>query len=320
MSNSYYPGNPPNLPPKFTKLTAGYQMKAILAIMAIFLFFILYLGMVLGIVYLCYWSVIYEMPYVSLYPILLKIGAVAGSFMLLLFTLKFVVKIRNVRPDNRIKIDMDKQPELRKFIDNICNDTGAPKPKSVYLDPDVNAYVSYTNPWLGLIFPVKKELTLGSALISSLNLSEFKAVVAHEFGHFAQRSMKIGSYIMTANTIIHDMIFNRDKWDDILSQWQRTDFRLAIFAWAIGIVVWIVRQLLSLFYRFLNIMYSTLSREMEFNADKVAVSVSGSDAIVSALWKLDYGVAAWNETVQHAYMATQKQFYSKTYIDIIQLP
>ncbi len=56
-------------------------------------------------------------------------------------------------------------------------------------------------------------------------------------------------------------------------------------------------------------MYSSLSREMEFNADKVAVSTSGSEAIVSALWKLDGGSQHWNNTMNHAYLASQKKLF-----------
>ena len=174
--------------------------------------------------------------------------------------------------------------------------------------------MAYSNVWLSLIFPTKKDLTLGLGLIECVNLSEFKAITAHEFGHFAQRSMKIGSYILSANTIIHDMIFTRDRWDELLDQWRQTDIRLSAAAWLITPVIWVIRQLLNLFYQFLNIMYSSLSREMEFNADKVAVSVTGSEAIVSGLWKLDYGVMAWQNTLNHAYLAGQKNnFVSNLY-------
>ena len=150
---------------------------------------------------------------------------------------------------------MKEQTELMNFIYKICEETGAPKPKRVYIDPDVNAYVSYTNMWMSLIFPTRKELTIGFGLVGCLNLSEFKAVVAHEFGHFAQRSMKIGSYIISANTIIHDMIFTRDSWDNTLEQWRGSDIRLSFPAWIISPVIWIIRQVLNLFYQFLNIMY-----------------------------------------------------------------
>ena len=219
--------------------------------------------------------------------------------MLFVFTLKFIFKLKNHKPTNRIKLVKEKNPELLNFIHKICNETGAPKPSSIYVDPDVNAYVSYTNSWLSLILPVKKDLTIGLGLVSCLNLSEFKAVISHEFGHFAQSTMKIGSYIMSANTIIHDMIFERDKWDDLLENWRGSDIRVAWAAWLITPIIWVIRQLLNLFYQFLNIMYSSLSREMEFNADRVAAKTSGSDSIVSALWKLDDGAELWSNSVDH---------------------
>ncbi|MDH7913203.1 M48 family metallopeptidase [Winogradskyella sp. SYSU M77433] len=162
-----------------------------------------------------------------------------------------------------------------------------------------------------MFLPVKKELTIGLGLVSCLNLTEFKAVMSHEFGHFSQRSMKIGSYIISANTIIHDMIFSRDKWDNLLDQWRASDLRLSFAAWIITPIIWLIRQILNLFYQFLNIMYSSLSREMEFNADKVAISTSGSDAIISGLWKLDSGFEKWNNTVNYAYLASQKKMFTK---------
>lgn len=240
----------------------------------------------------------------------MKAGAVLGSVMLFAFSLKFLFKLKNHKPENRIKLKEAEHPHLWNFVYQICKETGAPKPKNIYVDPDVNAYVAYSNSWLSLFLPVKKELTIGLGLVNSLNLSEFKAVVTHEFGHFAQSSMKIGSYIMSANTIIHDMIYNRDKWDELLDKWRQSDIRLSAAAWVITPIVWLIRKALSLFYQFLNIMYSSLSREMEFNADKVAISTSGSDAIVAALWKLDSGFEQWNDTLNHTYLAAQKKLFT----------
>ena len=311
MNTTTYPISPSDLPAKLTALSPSYLLRAFLAILSIILFFALYTSLVAGMGYVVYMAIMYEMESFNKLTILLKIGSIAGAIALLIFTLKFIFKLRNPKPENRIKLDKKAHPELIKFVENICKETGAPRPKSIYVDPDVNAYVNYSNMWLSLFLPVRKDLTLGLGLINCLNLSEFKAVTTHEFGHFAQRSMKIGSYIISANTIIHDMIFERDKFDDLLEQWRGADIRLSFFAWLITPVIWLVRQLLRLFYIFLNIMYSSLSREMEFNADKVAVSTTGSEAIVSALWKLDGGSESWNNTLNHAYMASQKQMYSE---------
>lgn len=311
MTTNYYPTSPTNVPKNLTALPASYQTKAFLAILAIILFFVLYGALVVALAYLVIWAFTYDIEHINKLTILGKVGAVAGTAMLFFFTLKFIFKLKNHKPENRIKLKKEDYPELWSFILKICEETGAPKPKNIYADPDVNAYVAYSNMWLSLFLPVKKELTIGLGLVSCVNMSEFKAVMSHEFGHFSQRSMKIGSYIISANTIIHDMIFARDKWDNLLDQWRASDLRLSFAAWIITPVIWVIRQVLALFYQFLNIMYSSLSREMEFNADKVAISTSGSDAIISGLWKLDSGFTKWNNTIQHAYLAAPKKIFAK---------
>lgn len=309
MSVSSYPKSPTNLPKNLTALPSSYQFRALMAILSVFLFFVLYAALVVALAYLVYYAVIYDMVHVNKLTGLMKLGAIAGSVMLFVFTLKFLFKLKNHKPENRIKIKKEDHPKIWEFVLKICDETGAPKPKNIWVDPDVNAYVAYSNSWLSLILPVRKELTIGMGLIGGLNNQEFKAVISHEFGHFAQRSMKIGSYIMSANTIIHDMIYSRDSWDELLDQWRASDIRLSAAAWAITPLIWIIRQVLALFYQFLNLMYSSLSREMEFNADKVAASTSGSEAIVSSLWKLDSAFENWNATMNHAFLAAKKQTY-----------
>lgn len=310
MTSVAYPASPSDIPRKLTGLSTAYTIKAALAILAIILFFALYTALVIALGYLFYLAVIFDIGAMGVYPLLVKLGAIAGAGMLLFFTIKFLFKLKNPAPANRIMLTREDEPQLWSFVERICEETGAPRPKAIYVNPDVNAYVSYTNIWLSLIFPVRKELTIGLGLVNCLNLSQFKGVVAHEFGHFSQRSMKIGSYINSANTIIHDMIFTRDKWDELLQKWKSADLRLSIAAWVITPIIGLIRQILRLFYSFLNIMYSSLSREMEFNADKVAVKVAGSEAIISALWNLDSRLEFWNSTINHAYLAAQKEIHS----------
>lgn len=311
MNSTVLVPKPNEIPKNLTSLSQSYMMKASMAVASIILFFILYWLLVVALGYSVYWAFTYDIITVNKLTILGKLAAIAGSIMLFIFTLKFIFKLRNPKPTNRIKLYKKDFPELFNFIDEICRETGAPKPKAIYVDPDVNAYVSYTNIWLSLIFPTGKDLTIGLGLVSALNLSEFKAVMSHEFGHFSQKSMKIGSYIHSANTIIHDMIFNRDKWDELLDRWRGSDIRLSAAAWIITPIIWLIRKALELFYTFLNYMHSALSREMEFNADKVAVKTTGSVAIVSALWKLNYGSTYWNTVLDSAYHATKKNVYTQ---------
>ena len=170
-TTTFYPPSPEGIDTNYSSLTSSYKLKAGLSILAIILFFVLYFCMIIGLAYLCVWAVTYPMASVNKLTILGKAGAVGGSVMLFIFTLKFIFKLKNHKPSNRIKLDKNKNPELIHFIDKICQETGAPKPSSIYVDPDVNAYVSYTNSWLSLIFPVKKDLTIGLGSVSYTHLT-----------------------------------------------------------------------------------------------------------------------------------------------------
>ena len=47
----------------------------------------------------------------------------------------------------------------------------------------MNAAVFYDLSIFNLFFPSKKNLEIGLGLVNVLNLGEFKAILAHEFGH-----------------------------------------------------------------------------------------------------------------------------------------
>ena len=61
MTNMYYPTSPITVPKKLTGLTSSYQLRSFLAIIAIILFFALYVAMVVALGYLFYHAVVYDM-------------------------------------------------------------------------------------------------------------------------------------------------------------------------------------------------------------------------------------------------------------------
>jgi Zn-dependent protease with chaperone function len=148
--------------------------------------------------------------------------------------------------------------------------------------------VSFDESFLNLVFPSRKNLIIGLGLVNRLNLGEFKAVLAHEFGHFSQNSMKLGSYVYTANRVVAEVVYGRDWLDDLLGNLRNTDIRIAVFAWVFSAVLWVMRKGLELLFRGINFAHVALSRQMEYNADLVAVRASGSDALIFALARLDF--------------------------------
>ena len=287
-----YPPPPAQVPADLTVPPARYRAQVIIVLVSLILFVLLYLGLIVGSAYLCYWSFAamgsdtprnrhsdsqgwYIVPGVC-------------SAVLFLFLLKGLFKRPSTDGLIRVEIKPEDQPELFAFIRQVCADTRAPRPHRVFLTPDVNAAVVYHSSFLSLFLPTPKNLILGLGLVNRLTLSEFKAVLAHEFGHFSQNSMKLGTYVYVSNRIIADIVYGRDWLDDIVAVLRRSDIRIALFAWIFTGMLWGLRKLLEGIFRLINFANSALSRQMEFNADLVAVSVTGSDPLIFALARLNF--------------------------------
>jgi Zn-dependent protease with chaperone function len=219
--------------------------------------------------------------------------------LLCLFLVKGFFKWRRAKKVERVEITEKEQPVLFAFIRRICHDTRAPLPHRVYLTPEVNAAVFYRESLLNLFVPTSKNLIIGLGLVNQLTLSEFKAVLAHEFGHFSQNSMKLGAYVYVSNRVIAELVFGRDWLDDMVGALRGVDVRIAVFAWAFTGVMWTLRKSLQGLFRAINFANSALARQMEFNADLVAVSVTGSDALIHGLARLDFAgdslAQAWSD-------------------------
>lgn len=311
MELSLYPPSPVHNTDSLTKPKSAYLQQVILNLVAVVLFMVFYFAMIVGTAYLLYWAVIFPVDRVNNLTLFLKILGIAAAAMLFVFTIKFLFKRSNAEYPTRVELKPEDQPTLFAFIRKLTEETGAPFPKRVFVNEEINAMVFYNSTILSLFFPTRKNLLIGLGLVNSLNLSEFKAVLAHEFGHFSQRSMKLGSYVYMANRIIHDMVFTRDKWDDLLARGMETDIRIMIPAAILSGFVWVVRQALVLIYNGLNYLYASLSRQMEFNADLVAVSVTGSDAIIHGLARLGSASIAMNTALEELAEAVDHQLYTQ---------
>ncbi len=329
MSDSadLYPPAPANVPPDLAAPTAGYRTRVIVVLASLILFLVLYVGLVIGSAYFCYYSFAQlgsDRPrtapakYVPRPrsaarndPSLWWVVAGLASGVLCLFLVKGLFKRPRQDQSLQVEITEQEQPALFAFIRQLCRDTRAPFPHRVFLIPEVNAAVFYHSSFFSLFLPTPKNLVIGLGLVNQLNLSEFKAVLAHEFGHFSQNSMKLGSYVYKANHIIGDIVFGRDWLDDVVAWVGRLDLRIAILAWGFTGVLWGVRKMLQGLFQLINFANSALSRQMEFNADLVAVSVTGSDALVHSLARLDFASQALSLTWQDLTAAGDHQLFTR---------
>lgn len=216
---------------------------------------------------------------------------------LAVFMLKAVFFVKHGGTDDSIEIKPEQQPELFRFLHRLADKAGAPRPHKVFVSARVNAAVFYDLSILNLLFPSRKNLEIGLGLVNSLSLGELRAVLAHEFGHFAQRAMAVGRWVYVAQQIAAHLVARRDKLDDFLRALSRFDLRVAWVGWVLSLIVWSIRSLVDSAFQLVVLMQRALSREMEMNADLVAVSLTGSDALIHALHRLQAADDAWARAV-----------------------
>ncbi len=300
MNTDLYPKSPELASYDFIKPSPQFTSSATNVVFSIILFLLFYLVLIAlatGIMIGSGWLAMTILAWhTNILTLMAAAGIVTLGIMLFLFLFKFIyTSAKDVNP-NRFEIKESVHPELFQFIKSLTLDTKSKQPKRIFVSPGVNAMVFYNSSFWSLFFPVRKNLEIGLGLVNSVTISEFKAVLAHEFGHFSQRSMKIGSYIYTVNKVIFNLVYEYDDWDKTLVRWAEAGGIFGAFA---GITFWIVeriRSLLKAAYNLINVAYMKLSREMEYHADLVAVSVGGNIPFTSALKKTEFASFAYDYT------------------------
>jgi heat shock protein HtpX len=165
-------------------------------------------------------------------------------------------------------------PKLFEVLQSIASATKQPLPSEVYLASDVNAWVLQRGGFLGI--GAHRAMGLGLPLIQQLNTEQLKAVIAHEFGHFAKGDTALGAWLYQT--------------------------RMAIFKGAEGmderrvILRWLFRSYAQVFFRATH----GISRQQEFIADRVAAKVTSPTTMQQAL-----------RAVEQTGFAFQSYFYNE---------
>jgi len=304
MENALYPASPAGTGPDRLSISSSFRRQVGKVIGSITLFIIVYLLLVLAAIILaiaCCWLgiwIIMEMP--KFITLLIGLGLMGVGVSVIFFLVKFMFAVSKDENPGRVEITEAEQPRLFAFIRRLTAETNTPFPKKIYISPDVNAAVFYNSGFWSMFLPVRKNLEIGLGLVNSINISEFKAVMAHEFGHFSQRSMKLGSFTYNVNKVIYNMLYDNNSYTNFLNAWGNIHGYLSLFA---GITVKIARGIqwiLKGMYTIINRNYLGLSREMEFHADAVAASVSGGNNLVGALSRIEVAGNCYNTALKEA--------------------
>ncbi|HJK92753.1 MAG TPA: M48 family metallopeptidase [Polyangiaceae bacterium LLY-WYZ-15_(1-7)] len=301
MTPELYPPAPAEIPADLATPSSRYRRQAALAVIGVALFFLFYFGLT-GWLGLVAWRAFRDF---AAHPGRSVAIGVPASFLALVL-LKGLFARKKMSRDALLEITAEEQPEFVAFVHAVADEVGAKRPAHIYLSPDVNAAVFLDVGLINLLIPSRKNLIVGLGLVNALSLDELKAVVAHEFGHFAQRSMGIGQWVYIAQGFVSDLLARRDFLDRIIHFLSRIDLRVAWIGWIMRLLVWALRAIVDHFFRFVLLLGRALSRQMEFQADLVAVRVSGSDSLVHALHRLGAADRAWGEAASFVVNASRR--------------
>ncbi len=285
------------------KPSKDFKRTAIQSVWAILLFIFTYIFLIIVSITLtvvCGYLGIKLMEYfTNFYTILLGLGMIGFGFLILFFLIKFMFKHKKTDRSHLIQVTRAEEPKLFAMIDEIISAVQTDFPKKVYLSAEVNASVFYDSNFWSMFLPIRKNLQIGMGLINTTTINELKAILAHEFGHFSQKSMKVGSYVYNANSIIHDILYDNEGYNQVTGKIAEANSYLGIFVLASDKIIVAMQEILVTVYGILNANYSKLSHEMEYHADAVAGHVVGSKPLINSLLRMQLANQAFDTVLNY---------------------
>src|SRR5215472_9645169 len=240
--------------------------RAVVAILLMVGFYILALGISAGLLWIAYADFEYRESIDRI-----EIACVIAAGLILWSIVPRIDRFRAPGP----RIDAGQQPRLFAEISNIAKAVGQEMPHDVYLVPEVNAWVAQRGGVGGL--GSRRVMALGVPLMSLLTVSQFRAVLAHEFGHYHAGDTKLSPWIYKTRTAILRTVRNLGSHRSYLA------YLSYLFKWYAEM--------------FLRITLA-ISRAQEYAADQLAARFAGSQALIEGLKQLHRGDTAWMPYLQ----------------------
>jgi heat shock protein HtpX len=234
-------------------------LRAVLALGLMVGFYALALGLAGGLLWIPYAEVTYTN---RIHP-KLALGCLVGAALILWSIMP--------RPDRFVApgpaLEPARHPKLFAMIRGVASATKQEAPAEVYLVGDMNAWVAHRGGRMGV--GARGIMGLGLPLLQTLSVSELRAVLAHEFGHYHGGDTKLGRFVYVTRAAIGRTLENLGRHGSIL-------------------------QLPFLWYGhlFLRVSHS-VSRRQELAADQLAAEVVGARPLAEGLKKIHAAAPAF---------------------------
>jgi heat shock protein HtpX len=223
------------------------------------------------------------LPYLAL-----SLSESPGFYVLALFLFGILIASAMLwslvpRPDKFVApgmlLDRSTQPRLYAELDSIAASLNERLPGEVYLIPNPNAFVADLGGVMG--FGSRRVMGLGFPLFSALTVSQFRAVLAHEFAHYYGGDTGLGPWVYRTKTAIMRIFENVGS----LGQFAR----IAVLGVMYAVVASVLKAYFKLFLRAINL----ISRRQEHRADELACLVAGREPLIDGLRSIHGAAMAW---------------------------
>ncbi len=231
-------------------------VRALIAVALLVGFYVLALALAAALAYIPY----AEWNYAHRLHFRLAFGCIAAAVIILWSIIPRVDRFVPPGPE----LTPDRHPEMFKAIREIAERTKQAPPASVYIVPEMNAWVAQRGGLMGI--GSSRIMGLGLPLLQVTTTSQFKAILAHEFGHYDGGDTSLGPWIYKTRQAIGRTLEN------------------------LGDGAWLQKPFMWYGNLFLRITHA-ISRRQEYNADRLSARIYGRDAAIGGL-KAVYGHSA----------------------------
>jgi len=230
----------------------AYRMKVLLLAMlgngylfaVVLLVFLMLAGLVASIYWLKGWVV--------------KLVLIVGGFLLLVLRALWI----RIEPPAGRPIGAGEAPELFALIDGLREQLRAPRFHEVLVTDDFNAGV-VQSPRLGIFGWPRNYLLVGLPLMKSLTVEQFKAVLAHEFGHLARGHGRMSNWLYR----------QRLRWSRLMQALEEAQSGGSF----------LFKPFLNWFAPYFNAYSFPLARANEYEADATSARLTSPQAAAEAL-------------------------------------
>lgn len=237
--------------------------RAVLAVTLMIGFY----GLAITVTGLLLWMPYAEYRYLRRVDLRVALGCVGAAAMI---ALSLVPRRDRFEPPGPPR-DERTEPHLFSFIREVAVATRQQMPSEVYLLGDLNAWVAQRGGTMG--FGSRRIMGIGLPLLESLPPAELRAVLAHEFGHYADHDVKLGPWIHVTRGAIARTVEGLDD------------------SWVAGPFKWYGH----LFMR----LTQAVSRHQELVADQTSAAVAGAEVAARALRRVSTSAPAYALYWQH---------------------